>query len=97
MKIRGWKDLNEGPVIKNPGNSILYKTGSWRSFKPVFLKENCTDCLLCWLYCPDMSVVVENGQMRGFNYDYCKGCGICANECPGKKRQKAIVMEQEGK
>ncbi|PIV68985.1 MAG: ferredoxin, partial [Euryarchaeota archaeon CG01_land_8_20_14_3_00_38_12] len=25
------------------------------------------------------------------NYDYCKGCGICANECP----KNAINMEEE--
>ena len=29
--------------------------------------------------------------------DLCKGCGICALECPGKKGKKAIVMEEEGK
>ena len=27
------------------------------------------------------------------NYDYCKGCGICAEECP----RKCIVMVEEGK
>ncbi|MEM2816748.1 MAG: 4Fe-4S binding protein, partial [Candidatus Bathyarchaeia archaeon] len=25
------------------------------------------------------------------DYDYCKGCGICANECP----VKAIAMQRE--
>jgi len=28
-----------------------------------------------------------------FDYDYCKGCGICANECP----TKAIEMVRETK
>ncbi|TAN46417.1 MAG: pyruvate synthase, partial [Candidatus Methanoperedens sp.] len=27
------------------------------------------------------------------DYEFCKGCGICANECP----KKAIVMVLEGK
>ena len=35
--------------------------------------------------------------MAGFNYDFCKGCGICALECPGKKGVKAIEMHEEGK
>jgi len=42
-------------------------------------------------------VIVKDGKMTGFDYDYCKGCGICAFECPGKKGNKAIVMEEEGK
>jgi pyruvate ferredoxin oxidoreductase delta subunit len=45
-----------------------------------------------------MSVKVNaEGKREDFDYDYCKGCGICALECPGKKGQKAIVMEEEGK
>ena len=27
------------------------------------------------------------------DYDYCKGCGLCAEECP----KHAITMEQEEK
>lgn len=97
MKARGWRELNEGPVIKSPGNSINFKTGAWRTLKPILLKENCIDCMLCWLYCPDMSVIVKDGVMVDFNYDYCKGCGICALECPGKKGNKAILMQEEAK
>jgi pyruvate ferredoxin oxidoreductase delta subunit len=43
-----------------------------------------------------MSVKVKDGKRTEFDYDYCKGCGICALECPGKKGNKAIVMEEEG-
>ncbi|MFZ5571478.1 MAG: 4Fe-4S dicluster-binding protein [Thermodesulfobacteriota bacterium] len=88
---------NDGPVITTPGNSVAIKTGSWRSSRPISLKENCIDCLFCWLYCPDMAVNIADGKMAGFNYDYCKGCGICALECPGKKGKKAIAMQEEEK
>ena len=42
-----------------------------------------------------MSVLVKNGKVTDFNLDYCKGCGICALECSGKKGAKAIRMEKE--
>ena len=95
LKPKGIKDMAEGPVVREPGNSILIKTGSWRSSMPVSLKENCIDCLYCWLYCPDMAVKVSDGKMAGFDYAYCKGCGICALECPGRKGKKAITMQQQ--
>lgn len=97
MKLKGWREVNPGAVIKEPGNSVQFKTGSWRAYKPKWIKENCINCLFCWLYCPDMSVKVKDGKREEFDYDFCKGCGICALECPGKKGNKAIIMEEEGK
>ena len=41
----------------------------------------CNACDYCRLYCPEMAVKVENRQ-RSIDMDYCKGCGICATECP---------------
>ena len=93
----GWKKIPPGMVILEPGNALNFKTGPWRVFKPRWIEENCIHCLLCWLYCPDNSVKVQDGKMQGFDYDYCKGCGICATECPGKKGNKAIIMEEEAK
>jgi pyruvate ferredoxin oxidoreductase delta subunit len=42
--------------------------------------------------CPDAAISpdYENNVMV-WNYDYCKGCGICAHECP----VDAINMEEE--
>lgn len=96
MKQKGWKELAPGAVVLEAGSAVKFKTGSWRAFRPVWKEENCIQCLFCWLYCPDMSIVVKEGKRAEFNYDYCKGCGICELECPGKKGQKAIVMVEEG-
>ncbi|RJX22510.1 MAG: pyruvate ferredoxin oxidoreductase [Ammonifex sp.] len=98
MSAQGWRDLTPGAVVLDAGNAREVKTGTWRTLsKPVLKEENCSNCMLCWLFCPDMAVIVKDGKMVGFDYDYCKGCGICAFECPGKKGQKAIVMEEEKK
>ncbi len=97
MKLKGWKDVEPGATVTEPGSSKKFKTGSWRTFKPRFIEENCIQCLYCWIFCPDMAVRLENSKMVGFDFEFCKGCGICALECPGKKGNKAIVMEEEGK
>jgi len=97
MKEPLWKKLPAGSVVLEGGSSKKFKTGTWRSMRPKWIEENCIQCLFCWIYCPDMSVKVKEGKREEFNYDYCKGCGICALECPGKKGNKAIVMEKEGK
>jgi len=95
--MMGWKDVTPGMVILEPGSALKFKTGSWRAFKPRWIEENCIQCLLCWLYCPDNAVKVKDGKRQDFDFDYCKGCGLCALECPGKKGNKAIVMEEEVK
>lgn len=51
---------------------------------------SCGDCLACdncWTLCPDSAVLktverAKDGSHYLFDYDYCKGCGICAQECP---------------
>lgn len=95
--MKTWKELIPGCVITEPGNSVEVKTGSWRVFRPRWIEKNCIQCLFCWIYCPDMAIKVKDGKRQEFDYDFCKGCGICARECPGKKGQKAIVMEEEGR
>jgi 2-oxoacid:acceptor oxidoreductase delta subunit (pyruvate/2-ketoisovalerate family) len=44
---------------------------------------NCFECDNCYGVCPDNAVVkLGPGNRFEFNYDYCKGCGICVAECP---------------
>lgn len=95
--MMGWKEIPPGMVLLEPGSALKIKTGSWRTFKPVWKEENCIQCFLCWLYCPDNAVKVKDGKRQDFDYDYCKGCGVCALQCSGKKGNKAIVMEEEVK
>ncbi len=44
---------------------------------------NCFECDNCFGVCPDNAVVkLGAGHRYEFNYDFCKGCGICVRECP---------------
>ena len=44
---------------------------------------NCFECDNCYGVCPDNAVIkLGPGKRFRFNYDYCKGCGICVAECP---------------
>jgi NADPH-dependent glutamate synthase beta subunit-like oxidoreductase len=53
---------------------------------------NCFECDTCYGVCPDNAVIKQGpGKRFRFNYDYCKGCGLCVAECPCG----AIRMEPE--
>lgn len=91
--IRGefsWRTLPPAAIVRVP-TSLEYKTSSWRIERPELDRSKCIRCLLCWIYCPDMSIVRIDGGAVEIDYDFCKGCGICAEVCP----TKAIRMTEE--
>ncbi len=94
MSVRplSWRELPAAPVITEAGSALRYKTGSWRALRPVIDRGKCIKCLLCWVYCPEPAIIRGEDDGVEVDYDYCKGCGICANECP----VKAISMVEEG-
>ncbi len=53
----------------------------------------CNMCDNCYVFCPDIAVSRKAGDKGGYDiaFDYCKGCGICVNECP----RSAMIMEKE--
>jgi pyruvate ferredoxin oxidoreductase delta subunit len=63
------------------------RTGDWRTSHPEINEELCTpartgkpSCFICWIYCPD--AVISRTVPPSINLEYCKGCSICAEECP---------------
>jgi Pyruvate/2-oxoacid:ferredoxin oxidoreductase delta subunit len=52
----------------------------------------CNLCDNCYIFCPDVAIRKEDGS-NVIDYDHCKGCGICVEECP----RDAMVMEEEGR
>ncbi len=41
----------------------------------------CDGCDNCYVFCPDVTISREDG-VYSIDYDYCKGCLICVQECP---------------
>jgi len=68
--------------------------------KPQALKEagrcfHCGDCVMCdncLIFCPDIAISRKEDE-PGYevDLDHCKGCGICARECP---RGATIMVEE---
>ena len=86
-----WKDLEPGAIVTEPGSASKYKTGEWRSKRPIVDPGKCSKCGLCYVYCPEGCIrAAKEGHFES-NLYYCKGCGICAAECP----KKAITMVEE--
>ena len=76
--------FNKGAVIHEAGSTKKYKTGDWRTYKPVIDKTKCIKCGKCWLNCPDACYTKNKDGFFDIDYDYCKGCLICEKECPVK-------------
>lgn len=88
-----WKDIEIGSIVTDAGSASRYKTGDWRSQRPIFDLEKCIKCGLCYIYCPE-GCIRQNAE-GDFEADmyYCKGCGICVRECP--KEVITMVEEEE--
>lgn len=86
-----WKDVEPGAMVSEPGNARQYKTGDWRSQRPTYDFKRCIKCAVCQMFCPE-GCILQNAEGH-FEADlyYCKGCGICARECP----TKVITMVEE--
>lgn len=85
------KDIPLGFTAR-PGTTKNFKTGDWRSARPVLDREKCIYCGFCYIYCPD-GVYEDMGSEEKYykaDLDFCKGCGVCAQECPKKCIQMVV-------
>jgi len=104
--LKKWQELPPGGVIVDAGNAADYETGTWRTSRPQWISEHCIHCLNCWVFCPEEAYTLTDGktasgkdrkEISGINLFHCKGCGICATECPVNKKgqNEAIKIVHE--
>ena len=76
-----------------PAGHLVAKNAGWRNVRPVVDSPACTGCQQCYLYCPDGTIrrAPDAACAVEVDYDFCKGCGICAKMC----RFGAIAMVNE--
>lgn len=86
-----WKDIEIGAIAIEPGSARQYKTGDWRSQRPIVDIEKCIECGLCALFCPEGCIGSNEKGFYEADLYYCKGCGICRREC----WPQAIKMVEE--
>lgn len=87
---------SDAPQTVRPQLDLARRTGSFDEVQGGLTEDNalfearrclscgnCFECDNCYGVCPD-NAVIKLGPGRGFefDYDYCKGCGLCAAECP---------------
>jgi pyruvate ferredoxin oxidoreductase delta subunit len=84
--------LEEMPLGPSAAAGILTEPNAgWRVQRPRIDHSKCAHCLLCWVLCPEGVIDKEKEQLE-IDLNYCKGCGLCAHECP----KDAITMVLEG-
>ena len=86
-----WKEVDLGSMVTEPGSTLQYLTGDWKSQRPILDKRQCNKCGLCYIFCPEGCIKQVADDFFEADLSYCKGCGICATECP----RSAITMEEE--
>ncbi len=97
-RVIGYEDLNVNYFKHEPRQDLkgadveaLTETACAEA-RRCFQCGRCNVCNTCWFLCPDAVVLQKNGEIE-FDYDYCKGCGVCAEECP----RGALGMDEESK
>ncbi|HTM09300.1 MAG TPA: 4Fe-4S dicluster-binding protein, partial [Verrucomicrobiae bacterium] len=69
-----------------------FKRGTTKTQRPAVRFDLCTKCTLCWAECPDECFDPTTDGYYDIDYQYCVGCGKCAEVCPVKE---CIVMVDE--
>ena len=98
-----WFQFSEGAAVpavkrhfemgpKGQARNETFKRGTTKTQRPVVRFDICTKCTLCWLECPDECFDPTADGLYDIAFEYCTGCGKCAQICPVNE---CIVMVDE--
>ncbi len=98
-----WFQFSEGAAVpavkrhfemgpKGQARNETFKRGTTKTQRPVVRFDICTKCTLCWLECPDECFDPTTDGLYDIAFEYCTGCGKCAQICPVNE---CIVMVDE--
>lgn len=74
------ENMIECSLLKK-GEGNPFKPGDKRKSAPMWDKDRCTRCGLCFIYCPDGAVYRCDDGFFDVALEKCKGCKICHSEC----------------
>lgn len=95
-----------GGINPNPGSTVMADLSpSRQGYIPLFIKEKCINCGLCFSTCPDMVFQFTKGTFQGkekminqgLDYYHCKGCLRCVEVCPVQALVKGKEAQVERK
>ncbi len=96
----GYENAPLGGINPRPGSTAVSDLSpSRQGYIPLFIKERCINCGLCFSTCPDMVFQFAKGEYKGremmvnqgLDYYHCKGCLRCVDVCP----VNALVQAEE--
>ena len=102
----GYDNAPIGGINPRFGNSVISDLSpSRQGYIPLFIKERCINCGLCFSACPDMVFQFAKGEYKGremmvnqgLDYYHCKGCLRCVDVCPVNALVRGVESEHPGK
>ena len=102
----GYDNMPIGGINPRFGSTVIADLSpSRQGYIPLFIKERCINCGLCFSACPDMVFQFEKGEYKGremmvnqgLDYYHCKGCLRCVDVCPVNALVRGVEAEHPNK
>ncbi len=77
-------------------NRTLTEANALAEAERCFTCGTCLHCDVCMTFCPDVAISKDESGEYTIDYDHCKGCGICVNECPREAMELVPEGSREG-